>query len=140
MDVAVSWHEPLLKAASKEAAHDSMVHSFRHGFSGFAAKLTKSQAKDIAALPEVIHVIPDSFYKLATTRTWDYLGLSAADPKNLLNDANMGEQVIIGVIDTGVWPESEVFNDNGFGPVPSHWKGGCESGEDFNSSHCNKNS
>ncbi|XP_018468573.2 subtilisin-like protease SBT3.7 [Raphanus sativus] len=115
-----------------------MVHSFRHGFSGFAAKLTKSQAKDISALPEVIHVIPDSFYKLATTRTWDYLGVSATDPKNLLNDANMGDQIIVGIIDTGVWPESEVFNDNGIGSVPSHWKGSCQSGEMFNSSHCNK--
>ncbi|CAE6131367.1 unnamed protein product [Arabidopsis arenosa] len=123
---------------SKEDAHDSMVHSFRHGFSGFAAKLTESQAKKIADLPEVVHVIPDRFYKPATTRTWDYLGLSAANPKNLLNETNMGEQMIIGIIDTGVWPESEVFNENGIGPVPSHWKGGCESGEDFNSSHCNK--
>ncbi|CAA7025101.1 unnamed protein product [Microthlaspi erraticum] len=123
---------------SKEDAHDSMVHSYRHGFSGFAAKLTKSQAKKLADLPEVVHVTPDRFYELATTRTWDYLGLSAANPKNLLNDTNMGEDVIIGVVDTGVWPESEVFNDNGIGPVPSHWKGGCESGEMFNSSHCNK--
>ncbi|XP_010437025.1 PREDICTED: subtilisin-like protease SBT3.7 [Camelina sativa] len=123
---------------SKEQAHDSMVHSFRHGFSGFAAKLTESQAKKIADSPEVVHVIPDRFYKPTTTRTWDYLGVSAANPKNLLNETNMGEQMIIGIIDTGVWPESEVFNDNGIGPVPSHWKGGRESGEDFNSSHCNK--
>ncbi|EFH48780.1 predicted protein [Arabidopsis lyrata subsp. lyrata] len=123
---------------SKEDAHNSMVHNFRHGFSGFAAKLTESQAKKIADLPEVVHVIPDKFYKPATTRTWDYLGLSATNPKNLLSETIMGEQMIIGIIDTGVWPESEVFNDNGIGPVPSHWKGGCESGEDFNSSHCNK--
>ncbi|EFH50893.1 subtilase family protein [Arabidopsis lyrata subsp. lyrata] len=123
---------------SKEDAHNSMVHSYRHGFSGFAAKLTKSQAKKLADLPEVVHVTPDSFYELATTRTWDYLGLSVANPKNLLNDTNMGEEVIIGVVDSGVWPESEVFKDNGIGPVPSHWKGGCESGENFTSFHCNK--
>ncbi|KAG7552652.1 PA domain [Arabidopsis thaliana x Arabidopsis arenosa] len=102
---------------SKEDAHNSMVHSYRHGFSGFAAKLTKSQAKKIADLPEVVHVTPDSFYELETTRTWDYLGLSVANPKNLLNDTNMGEEVIIGVVDSGVWPESEVFNDNGIGPL-----------------------
>ncbi|KAG7615498.1 Peptidase S8/S53 domain superfamily [Arabidopsis thaliana x Arabidopsis arenosa] len=123
---------------SKEDAHNSMVHSYRHGFSGFAAKLTKSQAKKLADLPEVVHVTPDSFYQLDTTRTWDYLGLSVANPKNLLNDTNMGEEVIIGIVDSGVWPESEVFNDNGIGPVPSHWKGGCVSGENFTSSQCNK--
>ncbi|XP_006397047.2 subtilisin-like protease SBT3.8 isoform X1 [Eutrema salsugineum] len=137
--VTESHHQMLWSLlGSKEDAHDSMVYSYRHGFSGFAAKLTNSQAKKIADLPEVVHVTPDSFYELATTRTWDYLGLSAANPKNLLNDTNMGEEVIIGIVDTGVWPESEVFNDNGIGPVPSHWKGGCESGEMFNSSHCNK--
>ncbi|KFK31853.1 hypothetical protein AALP_AA6G166900 [Arabis alpina] len=137
--VTESHHQMLWSLlGSKEDARDSMVYSYRHGFSGFAAKLTKSQAKKLADLPGVVHVIPHSFYKLSTTRTWDYLGLSAANPKNLLNETNMGEQMIIGIIDTGVWPESEVFNDNGIGPVPSHWKGGCESGEMFNSSHCNK--
>uniref|UniRef100_A0A1J3HWZ4 Subtilisin-like protease SBT3.5 n=2 Tax=Noccaea caerulescens TaxID=107243 RepID=A0A1J3HWZ4_NOCCA len=122
----------------REEAHDSMVHSYRHGFSGFAAKLTESQAKKLADSPEVVHVMPDSFYELATTRTWDYLGLSVANPKNLLNDTNMGDQVIIGFIDTGVWPESESFNDNGIGPIPSHWKGGCEPGENFTSTNCNR--
>lgn len=53
-------------------------------------------------LPEVVHVVPDSFYKLKTTRTWDYLGLSATNPNNLLNEANMGEEIIIGIIDTGM--------------------------------------
>lgn len=52
--------------------------------------------------PDVVHVIPDTFYELATTRTWDYLGLSVGNPKNLLNDTNMGDQVIIGFIDSGI--------------------------------------
>ena len=33
---------------SKVDAHESMVYSYRHGFSGFAAKLTESQAKKLA--------------------------------------------------------------------------------------------
>ncbi|VVB08723.1 unnamed protein product [Arabis nemorensis] len=126
--VTQSHHQMLWSLlGSKEDAHSSMVHSYIHGFSSFAAKLTNSQAKKIADLPEVVHVTPDSFYELATTRTWEYLGLSPANPNFFLNDTNMG-----------VWPESEVFIDNGIGPVPSHWKGGCESGEMFNVSHCNK--
>ncbi|WZZ59844.1 hypothetical protein YC2023_059951 [Brassica napus] len=134
------YHHQMLSSllGSKEDAHDSMVYSYRHGFSGFAARLTKSQAKKLADSPEVVHVMPDGYYELATTRTWDYLGLSAAHPKNLLNDTNMGDHVIIGVIDTGVWPESESFSDNGVGPIPNRWKGGCEPGEDFKSTNCNR--
>lgn len=33
---------------SKEDAHNSMIYSYQHGFSGFAALLTSSQAKKIS--------------------------------------------------------------------------------------------
>ncbi|EOA19353.1 hypothetical protein CARUB_v10000290mg [Capsella rubella] len=124
---------------SKEAVHDSIVYSYRHGFSGFAAKLTETQAQQISELPEVVQVAPNTLYELTTTRTWDYLGLSPGNSQSLLQKANMGSSVIVGVIDSGVWPESDMFNDKGYGPIPSRWKGGCESGDSFNASiNCNR--
>ena len=42
---------------------------------------------------------------------------------------------IVGVIDTGIWPESESFSDEGFGPPPKKWKGACQGGKNFT---CNK--
>ncbi|OVA04694.1 Peptidase S8/S53 domain [Macleaya cordata] len=134
-------HHDLLATVlgSKEAALDSMLYSYKHGFSGFAAKITESQAQKIAELPGVVRVIPNSFHKLHTTRSWDYLGLSShSSPTNLLHDSNMGDGIIIGLLDTGIWPESEIFNDDGLGPIPSRWKGICETGEQFNSTHCNR--
>ncbi|XWS38124.1 hypothetical protein CRYUN_Cryun19dG0103400 [Craigia yunnanensis] len=134
-------HHDLLATivGSKEAAADSMVYSYKHGFSGFAAKLTESQAKKISELPGVIHVMANRFHSLQTTRTWDYLDISSHSPFNLLHDTNMGDGIIIGLLDTGVWPESKVFNDEGLGPIPARWKGHCESGQLFNgTTDCNR--
>lgn len=35
---------------SKEAAKRSIIYSYKHGFSGFAARLTETQAKKIAGI------------------------------------------------------------------------------------------
>ncbi|RVW14926.1 Subtilisin-like protease SBT3.6 [Vitis vinifera] len=131
--------DPRLVTDSHHDILASVLGSYKHGFSGFAAKLTDSQAQKVADLPGVVHVIPNRLHKLQTTRSWDYLGLSSQSPSNLLHETNMGGGIIIGLLDTGVCPESEVFNDEGFGPIPSHWKGGCVSGELFNATtDCNR--
>lgn len=91
------------------------------------------------ALPGVIRVIPNRLYNLQTTRSWDFLGLSSHSPNNVLHRGNMGEGIIIGVLDTGIWPESKSFIDDELGPIPSRWKGHCESGDQFNpKTHCNR--
>ncbi|KAL1201806.1 Subtilisin-like protease SBT3.13 [Cardamine amara subsp. amara] len=148
-ELVTASHHQMLESLHqrKEDAHNSMIYSYQHGFSGFAALLTSSQAKKISEYPEVVHVIRNRILKLKTTRTWDQLGLSqtptslssSPSAKGLLHDTNMGSETIIGVIDTGIWPESKVFNDQGFGPIPKRWRGKCESGEQFNTTiHCNK--
>lgn len=126
---------------SKELARESMVYSYSHGFSGFAAKLTHSQAQQLSEVEEVVAVMRNDLYKIQTTRSWDYLGLSLSPqtPDNLLNQTDMGDGIIIGVLDTGIWPESKSFSDEGLGPIPWSWKGSCKSGENFDASkHCNK--
>ncbi|CAB4300469.1 unnamed protein product [Prunus armeniaca] len=49
-EVVTSLHHDMLVSdfGSKEAAYDSMVYSYKHGFSGFAAEVTESQAQKIA--------------------------------------------------------------------------------------------
>ncbi|EOA20029.1 hypothetical protein CARUB_v10000302mg [Capsella rubella] len=124
---------------SEKDARESMVYSYRHGFSGFAAHMTDREAKKLSEHPEVVQVMPNRYYEMKTTRTFNYLGLYESTGKELLLDANMGEDVIIGVIDSGVWPESVSFNDKGLGPIPSRWKGKCVDGEEFVATkHCNK--
>ncbi|KAL0844271.1 hypothetical protein Bca101_017517 [Brassica carinata] len=88
---------------------------------------------------DVVHVTRSKNMKLATTRVNDYLGLTPSTPTGLLHETNMGSETIIGILDTGIWPYSKSFNDNGLGPVPARWKGRCVSGEGFNASRsCNR--
>lgn len=134
-----SHHDMLANVigSSKDEAKMQMVYSYRHSFSGFAAKLTESQAKKIAEFPEVVHVIRNRHHKVLNTRSWDFLGLSARVPDNLLHESNMGDDIIIGVIDTGILPNS-AFEDEGLSPIPARWKGECKSVDMFDAStQCN---
>ncbi|KAG2601309.1 subtilisin-like protease SBT3.5 isoform X2 [Panicum virgatum] len=117
-----------------------MAHNYKHGFSGFAAMLTQDQAEELAELPEVISVERSKSYTTTTTRSWDFLGLglSYQMPSELLHRSRYGEDIIIGVIDTGIWPESRSFSDEGYGPVPSRWKGVCQVGEGWGSDNCSR--
>ncbi|CAL4973632.1 unnamed protein product [Urochloa decumbens] len=119
-----------------EDSLDSMIHNYKHGFSGFAAMLTEDQAKQIGEFPEVISVKPSRRCRAATTRSWDFLDLNYQMPNDLLNKGRFGEDIIIGVVDSGIWPESRSFSDEGYGPVPSRWKGTCQVGQAWGSNNC----
>ncbi|RLN25460.1 hypothetical protein C2845_PM07G26570 [Panicum miliaceum] len=140
-DVVASHHDVLATVlGSKDDSLASMVHNYKHGFSGFAAMLTQDQAEQLAELPEVISVQRSRRYTTTTTRSWDFLGLGLnyQMPSELLHRSRYGEDIIIGVIDTGIWPESRSFSDEGYGPVPSRWKGVCQVGEGWGSDNCSR--
>ncbi|XP_037473564.1 subtilisin-like protease SBT3.6 isoform X1 [Triticum dicoccoides] len=142
-DVVASHHEMLgTLLQSREGSSASMVYHYKHGFSGFAAMLTTDQATRLAEFPGVISVQPSKTYRSTTTRSWDFLGLhypsSHMPASELLHASNYGEDIIIGVIDTGIWPESRSFSDQGYGPVPSRWKGKCQVGPDWGNNNCSR--
>ncbi|XP_031120640.1 CO(2)-response secreted protease-like [Ipomoea triloba] len=126
---------------------NALVYSYTNGFSGFSARLTAEEARSIAQKPGVVSVFPDPILQLHTTQSWDFLDsfsnkkISTAIRPGSAPDqpSSSGEaDIIIGIMDTGIWPESASFNDNGMGPIPNRWKGKCEKGDDFNSSNCNR--
>ncbi|KAM0927401.1 hypothetical protein ACQ4PT_002854 [Festuca glaucescens] len=139
-DVVASHHDMLATLlGSKEESSASVVYNYKHGFSGFAAMLTPEQAKQLAEFPEVISIERSKRHRTATTRSWDFVGLNYQMPASgLLHGSNYGEDVIIGVVDSGIWPESRSFNDEGYSPVPSRWKGKCQVGPDWGINNCSR--
>ncbi|XP_059631171.1 subtilisin-like protease SBT5.4 [Cornus florida] len=115
---------------SKKEAKDAIFYSYKADINGFAAVLDEEQAANISRDPNVVSVFLNKRIKLHTTHSWNFLSLEnnngVVDSNSLWKKANYGEDIIIGNIDNGVWPESESFNDEGYGPVPSRWNGICQ--------------
>ncbi|XP_059669406.1 subtilisin-like protease SBT5.6 [Cornus florida] len=130
---------------SKEEAKSSLLYSYKNSINGFAAMLTPDEASKLSEMDEVVSVYRSypRKYTLHTTRSWEFVGLEEGkqlkhSKEDILLKARYGKDIIVGVMDNGVWPESQSFNYEGMGPIPKSWKGICQSGQGFNSSHCNK--
>ena len=123
-------------------------------YNGFAARLTAAEVQALKTSPLVVGVFADEARKLDTVSTPAFLGLSTAGgvwSQTVAGLALKGEDIIIGVVDSGIWPESPSFADrvNGstpvfgsgslaYGPAPAGWSGGCVAGEGFTpATHCN---
>jgi subtilisin family serine protease len=114
------------------------VYDYRYAFNGFAARLAPGQVARLQADPDVLSVEKSVEVTMDTATTPGFLGLT--DPDNGLWTAPRnikGEDVVIGIIDSGIWPESKSFSDRaGFGTsgqrtydnLPS-FKGKCASEE-----------
>ncbi|KAL2610340.1 hypothetical protein R1flu_028913 [Riccia fluitans] len=126
---------------SELAAEEAMLYIYKN-FNAFATKLTPEQAALLAEREDVVSVVPNKKYQLHTTRSWEFLGLEDAfgnvADDSLWKKSNYGEDVVIGLLDSGVWPESKSFSDTGLGPIPASWKGKCETGDQFGPEYCNK--
>ncbi|XP_039797433.1 subtilisin-like protease SBT4.9 [Panicum virgatum] len=121
--VEAAHHELLNKALDDGSyASDRILRSYKRSFNGFAARLTEQQANKLADMEGIVSVFPSQTYELQTTRSWDFLGL----PPTPQEELPLEGEVIVGVLDTGVWLDSPSFSDEGFGPPPSRWKGICQ--------------
>ncbi|WCJ35063.1 Subtilisin-like serine endopeptidase family protein [Euphorbia peplus] len=130
----------LLSSVSKRK-NKSLVRSYRHGFSGFAARLTEEEAQSISKKAGVVSVFPDPLIKLHTTHSWDFLKYQTdvkIDSYDPTSSVSGGSDTIVGIIDTGIWPESQSFHDKNLGAIPSQWKGTCVKGFEFTPSSCNR--
>lgn len=130
--------EKQAKIANEIGAVD-ILYNYTHTFNGFAAKLTPSQAQALRNHPDVVSVWEDEAQKLDTANTPAFLGLTG--PGGQHTSGIKGDDVVVGIVDTGIWPENPSFADDGSYSDPSDigWQGVCDQGveADENTFSCN---
>ena len=131
----------------------NITHRYNVVLNGFTALLTDAEVRALKKNAGVASISADVIQQLDTNYTPSFIGLDKSGGlwQQLGGQGKAGENMVIGIIDSGIWPENPSFADkvdaNG---VPSHsgttqvydappasWKGGCDAGEGFAQSDCN---
>lgn len=130
-DAQINAFAGRLAAAIPEA---QVVHRYRAVIGGAAVILPASKLETLSRLPGVVRIYRDRLEQILTDTSPGFIGADVLWDA-LGGQENAGEGIIVGVLDTGIWPEHPSFSD----PDPSgkpytrpaHWRGtACEFGSD----------
>ena len=131
-----------------------VLYNYSVVLNGFAALLTDDEVRALQLRSDVAAITPDTPRQVTTTYTSRFLGLDKSDGlwTRLGGKTKAGENIIIGIVDGGIWPENPAyadrvdadgkptFDNNGtlaYDAPPARWKGICQPGEGFTVAACN---
>ncbi|MEO7493834.1 MAG: S8 family serine peptidase [Massilia sp.] len=131
-----------------------ILYTYSVVLNGFAALLTDDEVRQLQARSDVAAITLDTPRKMDTISTPAFLGLDKPGGlwEKLGGKGSAGENIIVGIVDGGIWPESPAVADrldaNGkpsfdnsaslvYGAAPAQWKGVCQTGEGFTAANCN---
>ncbi|MGB7983388.1 MAG: S8 family serine peptidase [Candidatus Nanopelagicales bacterium] len=110
----VASHKAVLEEVGADPA--DKVQDFTNALNGFSATITHDEALALAAQKTVKLVQPDELRQLQTDSAGTFLGLTGRGAA--WSSGLEGEGVVVGVIDSGIWPEHPSFADDGSYPKP----------------------
>ncbi|CAI5514906.1 unnamed protein product [Closterium sp. Naga37s-1] len=114
----------------------NVLYKFKHVSNAFVARLTPKQLQQLKRHPAVAEVKSNYQISKLTTDSANFLNL----PGTLWTARGReraGEGVVVGIVDTGIWPEHPSFSSNVTPPElpypnpPPTWKGTCQATADF---------
>ena len=126
-------------------AKGKQVAEYDTVLNGVAAKLTAAEVAKLSKTPGVVKLWKNETFKLDTVSTPRFLGLEGAGGawnRQFGDPTHAGEGVVVGVVDSGVWPENpslaalpEPRPDADV--IATKWSGSCDPGESGEPVTCN---
>lgn len=160
--VAVRRYSDQLEADHRQLARQvgaTVDQDFTLATNAFVADLTAKQAQELSTDRDVLMVAKRTIVQADTWQTPDFLGLTGPDGvwAKAGGPTKAGDGVVIGVIDSGIWPESKSFSGAPLSSTPqTKWDismdggatrmekkdggvftGQCQTGEEFTTANCN---
>ena len=113
---------------------DEPVYRWTTALNGFAARLTQSQVSLLDDQPGIAAIETDQVRPLAGRTSMAPVRGTATSPR-----LRGGAGIVIGVVDSGIAPESPAFAEvPGLGRDPRDFAGACAAGEDWADEDCTR--
>lgn len=106
-----------LGALSAKVPSAKAGQKLRTVYGGIALTVQANKARDLLKLPGVAAVQQDNPQQLLTDSSGSFIGAPTIY-NQLGGSANSGKGVIVGILDSGAWPEHPSFTDPGTLPAP----------------------
>ena len=131
-----STHDAALAKVGATKIYDYTITN-----NGVATRLSASQAQKLSQQAGVVRLEKD---QRATARHHRIAALPRPRRRKrrgiwsqLGGGPRAGAGLVIGVIDSGIWPENPSFKGGTGIPIPTSWNGVCKAGQNWGTSTCN---
>ncbi len=118
VSIIIAFEDDVSDAQLEAVSGGEVIHRYKNVLNGVSMVVAGDEIESIAAVNGVKTIYLDELQQLDTEASPSFMGAPA-----LWNDLGgqdvAGEGVVVGVLDTGIWPEHPSFADpDGFGAYP----------------------
>jgi hypothetical protein len=118
---------------AKAVPEARITRAYQTVYGGVAARVPANSVADLLNVDGVAAVQKDSLEQIQTSVTPGFIGASDVWP-SLGGPVHAGENVTVGILDTGIWPEHPSFANQGL-PAPNGGPYGCQFGDGSDVAH-----
>jgi len=117
-DYIVEFEDGVESAVAQEVPQADVNAPFRLAYGGLSVSLPKNEIGSLLTIPGVAAVQRDALQQpLVVEEPYQFIGAEAVW-NEMAGNVHTGEGVVVANLDTGVWPENPMFEDEGLAAPP----------------------